>query len=171
VGVLEVGRAGAGGVGKGVLPVLADGAVVATLRSHRWKEAATAVVGEQEWVFTRRGRELTGRRAADPEDAARLRARQTSLWKGTWQADLEGTGVEVRNASLWKGTHRFVVDGRVVAESGITGGWAPRPTLTTEADLPLAGQVFLLWLEMVVRRRNSAAVAAGAGAAVAGVAE
>jgi hypothetical protein len=167
--VLEVGKAGTSGVGKGVLPVLADGAVVATLWSHRWKEAATAVVGKQEWVFTRRGRELTGRWAADPEDAARLRARQTSLWKGTWQADLEGTGVvEVRNASMWKGTHRFVVDGRVVAESGITGGWSPRPTLTAYEDVPLAGQVFLLWLEMVVRRRNSAAVAAGTGAAVAG---
>ena len=163
--MLEVGKAGTAGIGKGVLPVLADGAVVATLRSHSWKEAATAVVGTQEWVFARRGKELIGRWAAEPEDAARLRARQTSFWKGTWQADLEGTAVEVQTASLWKGTHRFVVDGRVVAESGTAGGWSPRPTLTTSVELPLAAQVFLLWLELVVRRRNSA-VAAGAGAAV-----
>jgi hypothetical protein len=164
--MLEVGKAGTAGVGKGVLPVLADGAVVATLRSHSWKEAATAVVGKQEWVFARRGRELTGRWAAEPEDAARLRARQTSWWKGTWEADLEGTAVEVQTASLWKGTHRFVLDGKVVAESGTASGWSQRPTLTTSGELPLSGQVFLLWLEMVVRRRNSSAVAAGAGAAV-----
>jgi len=168
--MLEVGKPGTAGVGKGVLPVLADGAVVATLRSHSWKEAATAVVGTQEWVFARRGRELTGRRAAEPADTARLRARQTSLWKGTWEADLEGTAVEVTTASMWKGTHRFAVGGKVVAESGTAGGWSARPTLSVRGELPLPGQVFLLWLEMVVRRRNSAAVAAGTGAAVTGTA-
>jgi hypothetical protein len=168
--MLQVGKPGTAGVGKGVLPVLADGAVVATLRSHSWKEAATAVVGKQEWIFARRGRELTGRWAAEPEDTARLRARQTSFWKGTWAADLEGTAVEVTTASMWKGTHRFAVGGKVVAESGTAGGWSARPSLTVHGELPLPGQVFLLWLEMVVRRRNSAAVAAGTGAAVAGTA-
>src|SRR3954452_12766505 len=142
--MLEVGKPGSAGVGKGVLPVLADGAVVATLRSHSWKEAATAVVGKQEWVFARRGRELTGRWAAEPEDAARLRARQTSWWKGTWEADLEGTAVEVQTASLWKGTHRFAVGGKVAAGGGPPAGWAARPSASGRGERPRPGQVFLL---------------------------
>jgi hypothetical protein len=166
--VLELGKAGSAGTGKGVLPVLRDGSVVATLRASDWKEAATANVGAQEWVFAKSKQRLTARWATEPQDAVRMSARQTSLWKGTWEADLEGTPVEMASASYWKGTHRFLADGRVVAESGTTGGWSPRPTLTAEADLPVHHQVFLLWLELVISRRNTAVVVAATGAAVIG---
>ena len=40
------------------------------------------------------------------------------------------------------------------------GGLAQRPTLTDEGSLPLPQLVFLLWLELVVRRRAAAAAAA-----------
>ncbi len=166
--MLELGKAGTAGVGKGVIPVLRDDAVVATLQASDWKESATAVIGDHEWLFSKRRGELTGRWAADPEDTARLRARQTSLWKGTWTAQLEGTPVDVEILSYWKGTHRFVSGGRQVAESGTTGGWSPRPTLTGEAELPVEHQVFLLWLELVLSRRNTAVVAAATGAVVIG---
>jgi hypothetical protein len=166
--VLELGKAGTAGVGKGVLPVLSDGAVIATLRASNWKESATATVGGRTWVLDRKRRELTARWAEEPEDAVRLRARQTSLWKGTWAMDLEGTAVEARTASMWKGTHRYSVDGRQVAESGTTGGWSLRPTLAADPSLPLDQQVFLLWVELIIRRRNTAAMTAGTGAAVVG---
>ncbi|MGY1746455.1 hypothetical protein [Blastococcus sp. SYSU D00695] len=168
--MLELGRAGSAGVEKGVLPVLRDGAVVAQLRASNWKESATAVVGDREWVFARQKRELTGRWSAEPEGAARLRARQTSFWKGTWEADLEGTPVVISGLSTWKGTHRFTSGGRTVAESGSTGGWSPRPTLDCDEAVPLDHQVFLLWLELVVTRRNQSAATGAivAGGAVAG---
>ncbi|MGY1638601.1 hypothetical protein ACI78V_18290 [Geodermatophilus sp. SYSU D00742] len=167
--MLELGKPGSAGVGKGVLPVLRDGAVVARLRASSWKEAATAVVGDREWVLAKRKKQLTGRWAADPEDAVRLRARQTSFWKGTWAADLEGTPVHAEVVSRWKGGYRYLVDGRVVAESGTTGGWSPRPTLTAEGSLSLDHQVFLLWLGLVMARRDEAATtAAVAGGAAAG---
>jgi hypothetical protein len=166
--VLEVGRAGSAGVEKGVVPVLRDGLVVARLQAARWKEAASAVVGEREWSFTRQKRELTGRRAADPEGPARLHARQTSAWKGTWAVDLEGVALEMGNASAWTGTHRYRAGGRQVAESGTTGGWSRRPTLTADDELPLDHRVFLLWLELLLQRRAAglaAATAAGGAAA------
>src|SRR3954463_7207314 len=164
--MLEVGRSGSAGGAKGELPVLRDGAVVATLRASNWKEAATAVVGERRWVFAKHKRELTGRWADEPEDAVRLRARPTSFWRTTWSLDLEGTVVELRSASLWRGTPRYLADGRQVALSGWSGRWSRRPTLTAEDSLPLAHQVFLLWLQAVVTRRDtpSAAVAGGAAA-------
>jgi hypothetical protein len=166
--MLEVGKAGAAGTAKGELPILRDGAVLATLRASNWKEAATAFVGDREWVFAKRRGELTARWADEPEDAVRLCARQTSFWRGTWSLDLEGTAVEMQNASLWKGTHRSLVGGRQVAESGTTGGWSPRPTLSADASLPLHHHVFLLWLELVLSRRNTAVVAGAAGVAVIG---
>jgi hypothetical protein len=162
--MLELGKAGSAGVQKGELPVLRDGVVVARLRAANWKEQATVVVGDREWVFAKQKREFTACWAADPEGTARLRARQTSFWKGTWEVELAGTVVERRTVSMWKGTHRYLAGDREIAATGTTGGWTPRPTLTGE--LPLDDQVFLLWLEHVINRRNTAAVAGGAGAAV-----
>jgi hypothetical protein len=166
--VLELGKAGSAGTEKGVLPVLRDGALVATLRASNWKEAATAAVGEREWVFAKHKGELTARWAAELEGVVRLRASQRSFWKGTWTVDLEGRPVELQNATMWKGTHRYLSGGRQIAETGSTGGWSPRPTLEADDALPLHQQVFLLWLELVISRRNTAAVGAATSAAVIG---
>jgi len=166
--VLELGKAGSVGTEKGAIPVLRDSSVVALLRASNWKEAGTATIGTQTWVLAKHKGDLTARWANEPEDAVRMRARQASWWKGTWSVDLEGTPVQVQSASRWKGTHRYVVDGRVVAESGTTGGWSPRPTLTAPPDMPVHRQVFLLWMELVFARRNNAAIAAGTSAAVIG---
>src|SRR3954462_14932806 len=115
--MLEVGRSGSAGAAKGELPVLRDGAVVATLRASNWNEAATAVIGERRWVFAKHKRELTGRWAGEPEDAVRLQARPAPSRRPTWSLDLEGTVVELRSASLWRATHRYLSDGRRVAQS------------------------------------------------------
>ena len=117
-------------------------------------------MGERSWVFGKVGRELTGRWAVDPEDAVRLRARQTSYWNGTWTMELDGVAVTVTSASRWKGTHRYAVAGRQLAESGTTGSWSPRPTLTAAPDLSLDHAVFLLWVELVLGRRWAAAAGA-----------
>jgi len=157
--VLVLGKSGHGG-DRGTVPVLSGDAVVATLRASNWKEAATAQVAERAWVFRRARGQLTGRWTTEPEDAARLRVRQVSSWKGSWAAELDGTPVEVTTASRWKGTRRYTTGGRAWAESGSTGGWSPRPTLTTTSDLPLDHAVFLLWFELVLSRRAAAAAAA-----------
>ena len=166
--MLEVGKAGSAGVGKGWIPVLRDGVPVATLRASGWKEMATAVIGDRGWVYAKARRQLTARHATDPEDTVRLRAWQTSFWSSAWAADLDGTAIEVQSISWWKTTHRYLSGGRQVAESGSTGSWSPRPTLTADDSLPLEHQVFLLWLEIVVNRRHNAAIAGGTSAAVIG---
>jgi hypothetical protein len=166
--VLELGRSGSHGTERGTVPVLSGDAVVATLRSSRWKEAATAQVGDRVWVFGKRHRALVGRWEVDPADAVRLRARQTSWWRSGWVLDLEGVPGEMSSTSWWRGTHRYTAGGRTVAESGSTGGWSRRPTLTAADELPLATQVFLLWMELVISRRNDGAVAGATSAAVIG---
>ena len=165
--MLELGKAGTLGYPRGELPVLRDGSAVAVLRASNWKEAATAIIGDRVWAFAKRRGELTGRWEAEPSDTARLRAAPKSFWKTTWTVDLEGRPVEMQNASMWSGTHRYLSGGKQVAESGTTGRWSPRPTLTADDALPLHQQVFLLWLGLVLSRRN-AAVAAGTTAAVVG---
>src|SRR3954454_9495143 len=134
--MLEVGRSGSAGAAKGELPVLRDGAVVATLRASNWKEAATAVVGERRWVFAKHKRELTGRWADEPEDAVRLRARPTSFWRTTWSLDVEATAVELRSASLCRGTPHSLSGFLGVAKSGWSVPWSPPPDFTAEDSLP-----------------------------------
>jgi hypothetical protein len=165
--VLELGRAGAAGVGRGVLPVLRDGSPVGTLRASAWREGATAEAAGRSLVFGRAGRELTGRDA--DADTIRFRARMTSLWTGTWSLELDGTAVQMRTTSWWRGTRRYTAGDRTLAESASTG-WLRRPTLTVTGDLALEAQVFLLWVELVIQRRAGgaaagAAVAAGAAGA------
>ena len=157
--MLVLGKAGTAGTEKGISPVLRGDVVVATLRASNWKEAATAVVENREWVLAKAGRQLTGRQAPDPEGTARLRARQTSFWRSTWEADLEGTPGQAQPEKWWHTALRWSVDGRLVAQGGTTGGWSPRPTLRADDALPLHQQVFLLWLELVLNRRTQAAAA------------
>ena len=52
-----------------MLPVFRDGSVVAWLRAANWRESATAVVGDREWVFAKSKGELTGRWITEPEAA------------------------------------------------------------------------------------------------------
>ncbi len=158
--MLELGRAG----NDGVLPVQRDGATVATLRPGDEDVTATAEVGGRSWAYTRQGAELTGRWTTDPEGAARLQARRTSMWKGTWSVLLEGTPVDVATASMWRSTRRYTSGGRVLAESGSTGGWSPRPTLDADPSVPLEHLVFLLWVELVAWR----GAGGGDGAAITG---
>ena len=159
--MLELGKSGSHGTERGTVPVLSGDAVVATLRASNWKEAATAQVGDRSWVYSRQGgRELVARWALDPADAVRLRARQESYWKGTWTVELDGTTVEVVTASMWKGTRRYLAGGRELAESGTTGAWSSRPTLTAQPELVLDHAVFLLWVELVLGRRAAAVAAA-----------
>jgi hypothetical protein len=166
--MLELGRAGSLGYPKGEAPILRDGTVVAVLRAANWREAATAVIGDRAWVFEKRKGQLRGRWSIDAQDAVRMRAAPTSFWRGTWGVDLEGMPVEVASASMWKSTHRFSSGGRQVARSGSTGGWSPRPTLDADDSLLLHHQVFLLWMELVLRRRNTAAVSAATSVALIG---
>ena len=165
--MLELGKPGSAGVARGELPVLRDGAVVARLKASNWKERATALVGDREWVFTKQKRELVARRSVDPEGTARLRARQTSWWKGTWAVELDGSTLQMGTASKWRGTHRYLAGDRQVAITGNAGRLSPRPTLTADDSLPLDHQVFLLWVELILTRRAAAtAGAAGVGAVV-----
>ena len=169
--MLELGKAGSAGTQKGERPVLRDGALVAVLRASKVKEAATATVGDRSWTFTARRGELTGRRAEDPAGVVRFRARRPSFWRGTWTVDVEGTTLQRLRPSVWKGAHTYVTGDREVARSGSTRGWSPRPVLEADGSLPLDAQVFLLWLELVLSRRDdstAAAAAAGGAAAAAG---
>ena len=167
--MLELGKAGSAGYPKGELPVLRDGSPVAVLRASNWKESATAVVGDREWVFTKRKGELSGRWAARAGGRRRGcgRGRRRS-GRAPGRSTSRGRPVEMQNVSMWKSTHRYLVGGRQVAGAASTGGWSPRPTLDADDALPLHQQVFLLWLELVISRRNSAAAAGGASAAVIG---
>ena len=158
--MLELGKSGTHGTGKGTVPVLEDGALVATLQASNWKESATADVAGRVWTFRRvSNRELTGRWALDPDDTARVSARQKSYWKNTWTARLDTLAVEVAAVSWWKAPRRYRAGDRLLAESGTTGGWTPRPTLTVQPGLPLDHAVFLLWFELVLSRRAMTAAA------------
>jgi hypothetical protein len=121
-------------------------------------KAGSAGLAKGEAPVLRDGAVVALLRAANWQEAA------TAVVK-----DREWRQVDVEYASMWKGTHRFLGNGAQLAESGSTGRWSPRPTLTADNSLPLSHQVFLLWTALVLQRRNiNAAMGAATGAAVIG---
>jgi hypothetical protein len=153
--MLQLGQAGTGGYEPGVAPILADGAVAAVIRflggRGGWRPGASVLVDGQEWVYSSKVREIHGRWAQDPEDAARYRARQRGLVRDLWQVDLEGLPVDVRG-SLLTGEHRYLIDGAVVAATATVD---KRLQFHGGAGLTWPQLVFLFWLELSIRRRNA----------------
>jgi hypothetical protein len=156
--VLELGKAGTAGMQKGECPVLRDGQVVGAMSPKRWRTAALAKLGAEEWVYARYKRDYVGRWATDPEGSMRLRFWQTSMWKDRWAVDLEGRPAEVGRTTrhYGRGTYGVLIDGWLVAVLGGTKGWLTRPTVDATDRLPLHQQMFLLWMQHVLQRRMAA---------------
>lgn len=150
--MLEFGSPEAGDHEPGVVPVLGDGAVVATIRAKgEWRPATTAVIDGQEWVYTAKWRQARGHLTKDPHDVVRYRANLTTVLRDNWRIDLEGTPMEAR--SSWLGSdHRYLVGGKVVATSTTV---AHRIQLHGGAGLTRPQLVFLLWLDAYARRRGA----------------
>lgn len=155
-------------------PILRGEEIVAVLSASNWKEEATLTRGDSVWnCRTRKGR-ITGALSTDPEltetgEQARFVAERASFWRGTWDLALDGIRYTLEPKSFWRGTHRFERNGQEVAVTGTAGTWSTRITLEAAEDVPLDHQLFFLWVAFVLNRRaTNAAVAAGAGVAVAG---
>ena len=151
--MLELGRAGTHGAAERVRPVVSGGAVVATLTGSRWRERASAVVAGTPWEYEAAAAHLHGRRPGDPTDAPRLRARERGWWGRRWTLDLEGTPLDMELVSRVRGTHRYLFEGLPLATGG-SRGVVGRATLTADDSVPLHQQVFLLWIEAVLRGRR-----------------
>ena len=92
---------------------------------------------------------------------------QASFWKGTWTVDLEGRPVEMQNVSMWKSTHRYLerrpADRRERLDRA--AGRPARPwTPTTRC--PCTSRCSCSGWNWCISRRNTAAAAGGASAAV-----
>ena len=151
--MLVLGSTMTDGVRDKLIPVLADGAVVASLRSRGWQETVAVTVGEQAWTFHGEREELTGRREDDAGGAVRFRARRTGYASHLWDLELHEVPVRMDLVSAAHGTHRFSSGERVLATTDATA-WSAALSLDAEPGLPLDQQVFLLWVAMVTRRRN-----------------
>jgi hypothetical protein len=147
--VLEVGGAGTSGVAEGVTPVVRDGAVVATIGRSRRRGPVPAVVAGQEWSYEHQRRQLLGRWASDPQGTARCWARQASP-RSDFDIELEGTPVTRRLVDL-RALQYVGPDGVAVAEVRVTGVIRETSTMIADPRLPLHHQVFLLWLDVLVR--------------------
>lgn len=155
-------------------PILRGEEIVAVLSASSWKDEATLTRGDSVWNYRSRKGRMTGALSADPEltesgDQARFTAERASFWHGTWDLALDGVRYTLAPKSMWRGTHRFERNGQDVAVSGTVGTWSTQMTLEAADDVPLEHQLFFLWVAFVLNRRaTNTAIAAGAGAAVAG---
>lgn len=149
--MLALGTTMTDGVRDKLTPVLADGAVVASLRSRGWQETVAATVGERSWTFRGERDELVARR--DDDGVARFRARRTGFAGDHWEIELHEEPVAMELVSAAHGTHRFTSGDRVLGTTSSTS-WTAGLSLDAGADVPLDQQVFLLWVALVTRRRT-----------------
>jgi hypothetical protein len=139
-------------MGPGVNPVLADGVVVGALRAAPVRSSAIAFVEGREWVYERAGSDYLARWAQDAEGVARFQAHRTSWWRGAYALNLEGTSVDCREVSFVDGNRRYSVGDRVIAQSGVQD---KRLVIHGATDVTPSQAVFLMWLEVVLRRHGN----------------
>ncbi|MCO7221703.1 hypothetical protein [Klenkia sp. PcliD-1-E] len=151
--MLALGETMTDGLRDKLTPVLADGAVVASLRSRGWQETVAVTVGDRSWTFHGEREALTGRREDDAAGAVRFRARRTGYASQLWDLELHEVPVRMELVSAAHGTHRFRSGDRLLATTDSTA-WSAALSLDAEPGLPLDQQVFLLWVAMLTRRRN-----------------
>ncbi|SDG49555.1 hypothetical protein [Klenkia brasiliensis] len=149
--MLVLGETMTDGVRDKLTPVLADGAVVASLRSRGWQETVAATVGDRAWTYRGERDQLLAQQ--DDDAAARFRARRTGFATDLWEIELHEEPVAMELVSAAHGTHRFTSGGRVLGTTSATS-WTAALSLDPAPGVPLDQQVFLLWVALVTRRRT-----------------
>ena len=133
---------------------------VADLDLSAWREKATLTIGDVEYRVYREGL-MSGDFLLERGDTILARATKPSAFRNRFVMHYEGRDYMLRKVSVWRRT--FVLEdadreiGHIVPHSF----WRRDGTATLPAAWPLPVRTFVVWLAIILWKRDAEAAAAG----------
>jgi hypothetical protein len=139
-----------------------DGVSVAALNLAVFREAAALRIDGDEYRLYREGW-ASGDFVLERNGAIVVRAAKPSAFRNLFEIDYNGQRFRLQRESAWRrefGLYRG--EGRigVLAPEGM---WSRVAQGELPAELPLAVRAFIIWLMLLIWRRNDSAAASAAG--------
>ena len=138
-----------------------DGRTVATLDVSCWKEAGTVSIDGTDYSLVREHL-LDGAFVLQGGGEELARAVKPSAFRSRFDLEIGGRQLTLAKPSAFCRAYQ-VVDGEEVVGTVRPAGWFTRRVLVDlPQDWPLAVQVFVFWLALVIWNRENAAVVVAA---------
>lgn len=135
-----------------------DGRPLALLKPSAWREAATLTLDGADYRLYRRG--WRGPFVLEYNGATLAEAHKPSAWRDQFEISIAGERLNLRRESPWRYGWRLERDGQPIGVLRSTGFWKRTIEAELPEQLPLAVRLFMLWLTLLVKRRDETTVIA-----------
>ncbi len=141
--------------------VFEDGRPVAVIRANRLREAGTFILEEAAYSVYREG-VFFGRYVLEDEDGEVLAtAEKPSLFARRFVVEHDGSTLVLRAASLFRRPFVLIEDGEEIGSIHPERLFSRSALANLPESLPLAVRCFLLWIVLLIWRRDSGSAAGG----------
>ena len=135
---------------------------VAELDISWWRERGALAIDGATYAITREGLLSGDFRMSAPDGQTMATASKPSMLHRRFDIVHAGHTITLRARSAWARTMDVLLDGRDVGAITPAGAWTRRATADLPETLSLPVQVFVVWLAVLLWKREQDAAAAGA---------
>jgi len=137
-----------------------DGREVAELDISWWRERGALTITGQTYAIAREGLIAGDFRMTAPDHSVVATASKPSVLRRRFDIVCRGHTVVLEARSAWRRTMDVLLDGRAVGAITPSGAWTRRASAELPDALPLPVQVFVVWLAVLLWKREQDAAAA-----------
>jgi hypothetical protein len=137
-----------------------DGRAVAELDISWWRERGDLTIAGQTYAIVREGLISSDFRLTAPDHSVVATASKPSVLRRRFDVVYRGHTVVLEARSAWRRTMDVLLDGRAVGAITPAGAWSRRASAELPESLPLPVQVFVVWLAVLLWKREQDGAAA-----------
>ena len=137
-----------------------NGREVAELDISWWRERGALTIAGQTYAIAREGLIAGDFRMTAPDHSVVATASKPSVLRRRFDIVYRGHTVVLEARSAWRRTMDVLLDGRAVGAITPAGAWTRRASAELPDALPLPVQVFVVWLAVLLWKREQDAAAA-----------
>ena len=137
-----------------------DGRAVAELDISWWRERGELTIAGQTYAIAREGLIAGDFRMTAVDHSVVATACKPSVLRRRFDIVYRGHTVVLEARSAWRRTMDVLLDGRAVGAITPAGAWTRRASAELPDALPLPVQVFVVWLAVLLWKREQDAAAA-----------
>jgi hypothetical protein len=139
--------------------VMSGDRTMAVLGLSSWRERAQIVIGDVTHRVYRE-RAMGGDFVIEAEGRVLARATKPSVFRHTIIVHYNGKDYTLRRPSVWRRAFVLMDGARQIGSIGPASAWSRRATADLPADWPASIKAFVIWLVIVLWKRNADSAAA-----------